>query len=849
MKFLNSYTKFFESSQSKKIRQYIGYSVVLKWYNANKEKIAKLLNVEPSELADEDTLMKQSYDLVNSVINPQTGGNSGIDSTSIPGFESFKKIENNLIHDILHNLFNVKYKDFNKSLSDIEFTESEIIEEIECLAIEESFMKYMNITYPKTDFINANINQLASYLMMAIIKNDPERIQKILDKEVEPYLEVYGKKYPVKGTAFETFFDLFENKDADSSFKIKNSEDFKNYMIQLINVGEGISASNGDRAQYPNGEYYGLMNWYDLDNDDKYRYINNYFDALAKDHDEEYILLSIDDNNIDKWKFDYLVVDAGLNIFKNKPIGKGKEDIKKIYTNVLKKLIDLGFDENTVKNTKYSMLKVYLNEINYDKEEIKVDYLNKETNKRYRGWIKIENIPNYLEAQLKLEGKSEFREENYDNREELTALPIRAKFIDIELAWVDDMNGWFDYLENLFGGGIIYKIGDKKYIGIVKKEEEIENEDGDYESQNKYKIITSREFDEEISDFYNQHNDDDYFPHDHEFINVAENMKMPFNEIAKKLFYDTDAVSIMRRNFRLGDIIKNNLSIGNLIGYGVDTETIITKNRAHSYLDFKGSSDPEKSISKEILTDNGKKLVELLNNFRGYVIKNFKEIKSEFKAGKAKFSEKDIQTFKNLNIDDLKQIEEFNPKDLEFSLNVFLYSRNATLSFSNKLEKLVKFFDKFEDVNKLNKLIQNSDDIEYLKNFVNLRGSIKTTKDYYDFKKLINSISRKDIFRYKNTIKKLTSILSGYTSSYRSNLPSSFAPELKLDDALWQEVRKFYEDNKSENPKVPLKNDLPGMKELASKIVERYFPGLNFTDIEIKSFDIIHFIFNFTITP
>ena len=228
MKYLNEYSKFFESAQSKKIKQYIGYSVVLKWYRENKIKIAELLGCKTSDLESEDALMTQSYELVNNVINNQISGNDGIPNTEIAGFSSFKAVEDNLIHDILHNIYNVKTKEFGKSLSDIQFTESEIMEEIECLGIEESFMKYMNIKYPKTEFINANINQLASFLMMSIIKNDPERIMKILDNEIEPYLEVYGKKYLVKDTPFAYFFNLFYNRNADSKyFKINNSNDFK----------------------------------------------------------------------------------------------------------------------------------------------------------------------------------------------------------------------------------------------------------------------------------------------------------------------------------------------------------------------------------------------------------------------------------------------------------------------------------------------------------------------------------------------------------------------------------------------------------------------------------------------
>jgi hypothetical protein len=251
-------------------------------------------------------------------------------------------------------------------------------------------------------------------------------------------------------------------------------------------------------------------------------------------------------------------------------------------------------------------------------------------------------------------------------------------------------------------------------------------------------------------------------------------------------------------------------------------------------MDFKGSSDPDKSLSKEILTDNGKKLVELLNNFRGYVINNFQKIKADFKKSKSKFSEKDIQTFKNLNIEDLKQIESFDTENFEFSLTIWLNSRNATLNYSSNLEKLLKFFDKFEDVNKLNKLIQNSDDIEYLINFVYLRGSIKTTKDYYDFKKLINSIARKDIFKYKNKIKKIKSILSNFPHKYKGF-------EIRLGDNAWLAVKDFYEKNKS------LNKDLPEIKELSKYILKTYFPELDYTDLKIKEFDSLNLIFTFKV--
>jgi hypothetical protein len=827
MKFLNKYSKFFESSQSKKIRQYIGYSVVLEWYKENKEKIAKLLDVNASELADEDTLMKQSYDLVNSVINTQTSGNTGIPGTDIPGFEEFKKIENNLIHDILHNLFNVKYKEFNKSLSDIQFTESEIIEEIECLAIEESFMKYMNINYPKTDFINANINQLASYLMMSILKNDPERIQKILDGEEQPYLEVYGKKYPVKGTAFEYFFDLFKNKDADRSFKIKNADDLKDYMIDLINIGKGIGDTSGDRANYPNSEYYGLMSWYDSPSKNKINWIKNNFEDLSRndfsDSVTEWILLDNSDYKIKKWKFDYVIIGSGENVFKYEP--NDKEE-RKIYLELLSILTKLGFDENTIKNTKSSMLQVFLNDIKWQTREIKVEYLNKETNKKYRGYINIDNIPNYLTSQLKLESL-DFREEKFKNREELEAIPIRPRFIDMEKAFVKDFDTWFEYLENLVGENIIWETDDYKCIGIKKIEEEIENEEGDYETKFKYEIMSSEEFEDANRDYYNE-NSNEYYPDDYKFIDYDVYEEMSFREVTKKLFLDDDSVSIMRRNFRLGDIIKNNTNLGNIDKYdtGDDnlTKKIKTKNPKHTYIDFHGENDPEKSISKAILTDNGKKLKELLDNFRGYVITNFKRIKEDFKKNKAKFAPH-IETFKKLNINELNIINNFDfTSSLEINLSIiYRYDKSIQPVFdetSNKHGILCNFYKDFDKIKELTKLIDNIEDINYLKNFVNISGNVKTTKDYFDLKKIITSISKKNIFKWKSPIIEI------YSDPYKT-----------LNDDLINIIKDSYKEN------IIISN----IKPTIDKIIKQVYPNIRTKNIEVLDFSDYKLKFRITI--
>lgn len=132
-----------EVSQSKKIKKYVDVSTFIKWYNTNKSKIASILEIDEDQLASVDEMLSQSYGLIKNVINPQSGGNRNT-RTSFKRFEDFDKI---LIHDFLHNLYDVTEKDFIKSLRDYEFTSDELIEEIEILAIEESFMKYMNVRY------------------------------------------------------------------------------------------------------------------------------------------------------------------------------------------------------------------------------------------------------------------------------------------------------------------------------------------------------------------------------------------------------------------------------------------------------------------------------------------------------------------------------------------------------------------------------------------------------------------------------------------------------------------------------------------------------------------------------
>jgi hypothetical protein len=192
-------------SQSKKISKWIDFSTFLQWYNSNRNRIADILDVNVSELTSEEEILKQSSNLINDIINVQSSGVSDRDidgeGRTISGFDSFEKLNNKIIHDILHNLYYVTTKQFDK-YSDLDYGESENIEEIEVLALEESFMKYFNIDYVKSDFVHQNINRLVGFLLMSIIRDDHERICDILDGKVEPYIEVYDKKYQNKKHTF-----------------------------------------------------------------------------------------------------------------------------------------------------------------------------------------------------------------------------------------------------------------------------------------------------------------------------------------------------------------------------------------------------------------------------------------------------------------------------------------------------------------------------------------------------------------------------------------------------------------------------------------------------------------------
>ena len=111
-------------------------------------------------------------------------------------------------------------------------------------------------------------------------------------------------------------------------------------MIHLINVGEGINNSSGDRGQYPDGAFYGLKSWYDLTDYEKKSYIEYNFEDKGYNDREYYLLLNSDINYIDKFEFDYTVIGLGRN-----PIVKKEPDKTKIDLKVKNLLYKLGFED------------------------------------------------------------------------------------------------------------------------------------------------------------------------------------------------------------------------------------------------------------------------------------------------------------------------------------------------------------------------------------------------------------------------------------------------------------------------------------------------------------------------
>jgi hypothetical protein len=602
--------KLNEVSQSKKIGQYVDASVFIRWYKENYSKIANILGVDEDTLPSVTEMLSQSYGLIKNVINPQKWGNRG-DRTAFESFEEFDKI---LIHDFLHNLYNVSEKEFLKNLSQFEFTIDELIEEMEILAIEESFMKYMNIRYPKRDFINQNINQLASYIVATFIKDYPEDFLKIVSGEEEPFLPINGKKMYLKGTPYEGVGVLLrtipESPDnLGSSYNkdyINNESEFYDFLKRLYVVALTIDYTGGDTAQYPDGDFYGQP-----DNDDLYDRDNMeyFFDEAGSG-----------DWNVAKW-------DEYLDLI--------KESIKE-------------YKEN-------------------QDEEIS----DEEIEEYFSGDITYEDFPGL--------------DFSFNNADEVETY---------------DRNG------NLY---IFYESDSLKPIEANVRDLMEYDEEGFYE----YIYEKQREKNYEIeASFYNKTED------------------ISLRDLIEKIMDEDTARRLFRRFFRGTDLIRN-------ISKSTDGKWRTTNYNLNVNNFFE---IPYPSLSKNLYTDNAKKLYILLNEFRGYVIKNISSIKARYKQN-LQLDQNFLNFFTESNADKVANLSNLN--------NV-----NQFIDLVRKTKVKVTLYTKYYT----NKKIDGR--------FYIVMG-YSDLKEYYEFIPIfINFLNQ-----YKDTVSKLDdNYLAQFTSIHREKL-------------------------------------------------------------------------------
>ena len=205
---------------------------------------------------------------------------------------------------------------------------------------------------------------------------------------------------------------------------------------------------------------------------------------------------------------------------------------------------------------------------------------------------------------------------------------------------------------------------------------------------------------------------------------------MSFEEVSKKLFNDSDSVAIMRRNFRDNDIIANNTKLGNIYnrGYNSWLQREIPLKGDKSYTDFTSDREDKVSISKNVITNNGKKLLSVLNNIRGYSIKNFKELKNLHKLG-SKFTKEDINNFVNLNIEILESIQNYDIYHPNYTAKINL-EKNMIEVQKNYITTLnFNYLRKIDSIISLLSKIQNKYDINFLKSYLSKNKTPINTED------------------------------------------------------------------------------------------------------------------------
>lgn len=553
-----------EVAQSKKIKKYVTFSTVLDWYLNNKTKIAQTLNVPVENLASEREILEYSDDLIRSVINPQSGGREGfVDVERGIAFKAFNRLEGKLVHDILHFMYDASIKEFDKSESEFEFTESELIEEIEVLAVEETFMKYMNVDYVKSDFINQNINRLITFALGRIITQEPERIASFLDGEEEPYIEVYGKKYKTKGTPYEGIFtDLIHNAGQnvyDYPFeigKIESGEDFRKYLVNISTQANIIDDTGGDRGQYDVHDWWAWVGEAPMYESQKW-----------ENHVQEFI------DNPELIDYQKIVHEDDL-------INMYQDDLDTVSNEKLGEDYESGFDEDV------TFVTFYEDDDNNGLEDSAANHLsNEEYDEFFNNFTgsyedDLENNPKAVEL-----GKKVFEKEK-NNYVELIKRNILEEVVEEQGGYTVD---------------------------------EIFNSRDDYYFDDNGEIVTEDYFRDKVDDAAAYQYDGSFESLDEaaEYAGADTFRDDDLDQLVSNILSDDTARALLRRTIRTASIVRNNTDIGE-------------RDNNPEFLDLETEYNFP-SLSKNLVTENSKRLWNLLNEFRGHVIKNFKEIKQDFK--------------------------------------------------------------------------------------------------------------------------------------------------------------------------------------------------------------------------
>jgi len=593
-------------SQSKKIKKYITFNIIIDWYEKNRDKIAKLLGVNPDKIVSTDVIINQTKSLISDVINPQSGGNLG--RNTITGFLNFKPLNGFIIHDLLHNIYAPNIKNFDDKLSSYTYTESEIIEEIECLCVEQIYAKFFNIKNVKSDFINQNINLLAIYLCLAILKDNYKRINFFL-KTGTAYIKVYNKLYKLKESdsyynIFKAFKRVPKNIYTNKGGYIENIDDLKKTLIDLLEVEDCITETNGDRSLFPNGEYKGTYhNFSELSDDIQFEIIQEYCNYNN--------ILFVVDEAIDVFKkyfpdFDYRIEfdDKKLFYIKKYDFYFFKADLYKI--------ID-DFDQNIVEKLRY-----------------------------------------------------EFKRNNY--------LSI----------FEDKIDTMIEVLLNIEFEEGLYQVDRMSSDSLIEY------------CEKKRREVLIKEYDS----------------------NVVFYKSKPLKEIVELIFNrNSHALAILRRYFRYNNLIVNDTNLES------EDRIIFSITKDNNFFYENGYA----SLGKNLFTNNAKNLLRILDELRGYLIKNFQSIKQ------------------NNNILSRKKYIKY----LEFIdfLSTKEFVNNTIIKFFN-----LEYYFNIE-FNGLVKKINLTPVVYGVSEFQNFLNSINEFKDLYDDKKVEYKLSETIYKEYTDFLK------------------------------------------------------------------------------------------------